>query len=115
MDGQITFTEYLEENPLEMLYIEEVVEIIGKELGLSFRWNDYLEEYEAKIKGGIKASISFSRYDTGDHRDGRRFISCGVDMTTGGVGCGEDSIEEAVIFLRKGIEHLQEERRRAKE
>lgn len=114
MDGQITLGEYLEENPLEMMSLEEVAQIIGEALGLSFRWNDNLEHYEAKIPGGIKANISFERWNTGDEKDGRRMIGCGVDMALGGSGCGEDTIEDAIRFLKRGIEHLQEENRRAK-
>lgn len=114
MDGQITLGEYLEENPLEMMSLEEVAQIIGEALGLSFRWNDNLEHYEAKIPGGIKASISFERWETGDEKDGHRMIGCGVDMKLGGCGCGEDTIEDAIRFLKRSIEHLQEENRRAK-
>ena len=115
MEGQITLDQFCQENPLELMTEEEVANQIGEALGLSFKWNAHLEQYEAKIPGGIKATVSFERWNTGDEKDGHRMIGCGVDMTTGGCGCGEDTIDDAVRFLRRGIEHLQEEVRRAKQ
>ena len=114
MDGQITLDQFCQENPLELMTEEEVATQIGEALGLSFKWNAHLEHYEAKIPGGIKATVHFSRWDTADAKEGKRFIGCGVEMAMGGCGCGEDTIEDAIRFLKRGIEHLKEEVRRAK-
>lgn len=95
---QMTIFDF-EPSELENIPIEQTVERIGQALGLTFKYNDYLQTYQAKIKQYI-VSVNYSRYTTYDANHGDRFISCGIDSKLGGSHSPEDSVEEAIAFLK---------------
>ena len=63
----------LKPSELESIPIEQAVESIGQALGLSFKYNDYLQVYEAKIKQ-YTIDVHYSRYTTKNEWEGKRFI-----------------------------------------
>lgn len=107
MDGQMTIWEYFDppsDNPLDSIPEAEMVERIGLALGITFRWDAYAERWKANCGGGITADVHYSRWNTGDERQGRRMISCGLDYKTGGVGSGIDTIPGAITFIGSTLE-----------
>lgn len=115
MTGQLTIWDYLEPdtgNPLDKIPEEEMVHRIGIALGLTFKWNSHLEHWEAKCGHGVTADVEYSTWDTGDERQGQRFIGCGVSYSRGGCSCGQETIEKAVNYLFKSIQVVKEEVRK---
>lgn len=86
---------------------EEMVRIIGCAIGYDFKNKGWPWGWQAGDKK-LTINVKYGNYKTLDERDGKRFISAGYDYHTkgqiGGAGGPCDSIEEAIEFLKKGIE-----------
>lgn len=100
---QLTIFDFME-SELENFPLETVVDMIGNALGLEFKWNDFLKQYEAKIKQYI-VDVNYLRYETLDERDGKRFISVGIGEYHGGCSAPTDSIDEAIDFLKAAMKN----------
>lgn len=83
---------------------EEAVRLIGGAVGLNFINRGFPFGWVAGDKK-LSFSVHYSNYSIGDKR---RFIACGYDYhkngDIGGSGRPCDTIEEAIVFFRKGIE-----------
>ena len=106
VEGQMSIFDFLNDEPAVTRYdmfdletVEEkvVVDILSKQLGLPFTYNDHREAWEA-ITHGATASIKMSHYAS-SVKGGKRYIGVGVSNKTGGYGCPCDSIEEAYKWL----------------
>lgn len=87
---------------------EDVVQLIGSELGIVFVWDKHLEEWICKQKKPKRSiEIDFSTYMTCDENDGKQFIGIGMNYQNGGWGSPCDSIDEAIETFKK---RLQESR-----
>lgn len=71
MDNQMTIFDFLPEDTevkdFTKMTIEETAAYIGNRLGLTFRWNSFLEHYEAKYKK-LKLDLIYSTYITLDEK-----------------------------------------------
>lgn len=117
MDGQMTIWDIFEPdtgNPLDEIPEGEMVQRIGLALGLTFKWNNHLEQWVAKCGYGITADLEYSTWNTDDERQGKRFIGCGVNTSTSGCGSGQDTIPEAITYIGSAIQRYKEEIWRAK-
>lgn len=94
---QMTIFDFIP-SELETTPLEEAVKRIGEALGLKFSWNNYLEHYEAKIKQ-YTVDVYYGRYSYKE-RQGERYIGCGISNRLGGSHGPQDSIEEAIGFLK---------------
>lgn len=103
MERQMTIFDYLGEQELENMTEEEMVAEVGARLGLKFTLNPNYHEYICKYKGRT-CTVSFDNYNTGDDRQGKRFISAGYETKTGGTSGPRDSVDEAVRWFFKRME-----------
>ena len=103
MIGQMTIWDYLSEENLEEIPEEEMAKRIGDAIGVTFTWDNFLEEYRAKVGKWI-LSVEYSRYFASvDDNEGRgaRFIGCDYQSNRSGKAAPCDSIKEAIEwFLR---------------
>lgn len=112
IDGQLTIFDYMEpERPkvdFHDMTEQEMVEYIGKELGLIFHHNDYLRQWEVNYKRHV-ISLYYSTY----FENKELFISAGVDKKYGnyyGQGRPCDSLEETINFLKGAVEKIDANR-----
>lgn len=85
--------------------IEEITALLGDRLGLTFKFNGFFNEYQAKV-GARVLSVRISHYTAGVN-DGAAFLSCGYHDTKGNMeGCGRpcDSLAEAFNFFHRAKE-----------
>lgn len=94
----------IQRNELEQTSEETMAQIIGEELGLHFRYNNYLKVYETNVQG-YTISVHYSRYSTLDDRQGKRFIAVSIMNRLGGTSSPTDSFIEAIGFLRAGMKN----------
>ena len=115
IEGQMTIWEFLQptkEKSLEEMTEKEMVEYIGKKIGKVFIYNDYLSQWEVKLRKNYKLDLSFSNYCmnwNSDKGDGKRFISCGYGNHKGGGGRPCDSLEEAIKYFEDAIRRINNE------
>lgn len=86
---------------------QEAVERVGKALGLTFKHNDFLEQWESKV-GCVTLDASYDRYSTvGDmeNADGGLFLAVGYSnrKTKAGAGAPTDTLEEAIAWFRRRL------------
>lgn len=112
MDGQMSIFDILPIGNTEAICIDatpedEMVKLIGYALGIVFKYNGHLEQYE-HVQRKLKLTVQYSNYDLEDNHD--RFISCGWDnsKTHSGGGRPCDSMEEAVKYLRTVMKNERE-------
>lgn len=86
---------------------EEIVRMIGNVLGLEFQDKGWPFGWVAGDKK-LNFDVKYSYYKTNDERQGKRFIACGYNYhqngNIGGAGGPCDSVDEAIKFLRRGME-----------
>lgn len=105
MDGQMTIFDFLPppEDDLETLDEEVMVARIAERTGLIFKKNTGTKLdhnlYEAKYKKAI-IDVTYSRYDTIDELNGKRFIGVGYSFSKGGGGSPCDSLAKAVDRIK---------------
>lgn len=105
MDGQMTIFDFLPppEDDLETLDEEVMVARIAERTGLIFKKNTGTKLdhnlYEAKYKKAI-IDVTYSRYDTIDELNGKRFIGVGYSFSKGGGGSPCDSLTKAVDRIK---------------
>lgn len=102
---QMTIFDFLEPEPTDFHQMteEEMVEYIGNQLGLKFKHNDFLNQWECYVTKKIKFELEYSTYWTNEKNNGQRFISAGFQLTTGSYLGGRrpcDSLEEALDFFK---------------
>lgn len=95
-----------EQPPLESMTEQEAVERVGKALGLTFKYNDFLEQWECRV-GRMILDVSYSHYDMIGELDGKLFIGVGYTDRKTKEGCGapRDSLEEAIEWFRRRMEN----------
>lgn len=107
MTGQMTIWDFLPPENLEDISEEEMVQRVGEAVGVVFTWNDFLKEYQAKIKG-YTLSVEYDRYIVDDETGkGRRFIGVGFMKKNEGAAGPCDSIDEAIKWFKKRKEGLK--------
>jgi len=94
----------VEDMPLDDLPENEMVRQIGLSTGLEFKYNDFLETYQAKVKG-VTFSVKYSKYSVEPYT---RFIGCSWDTKTQGCSAPVDSLDGAVRFFKKAIARFSE-------
>ena len=105
-EGQISIFDLLKPDypDFHTMTEAEIVQYIGNALGLSFRYDDFLEQWEAK-KGKAIFTVNLHRYlsswHKGDEENGELFISCGYSVGTYGWGRPCDSMEEAITKFKE--------------
>ncbi len=77
---------------------EDMVKIIGREIGASFTYDTRLGEWFARI-GKLKLTLEYSYYNLKDNHD--LFISCGYSYRTSGGGAPRDTIQDAIAWFKK--------------
>ena len=86
---------------------EDVVAIIGNALGLKFENKGWPWGWVAGDKK-LNFDVKYSNYTSMDEKHGKRFIACNynyhINGNIGGAGGPCDSVDEAIEFLRRGIE-----------
>lgn len=89
---------------LELMTEQEAVGHVGKALGLTFRHNDFLDQWECKV-GSKTLDVSYSHYNMIGDMNGKLFISVGCEdrKTKEGAGAPRDTLEEAIEWLRRRI------------
>lgn len=117
MEGQMTLWEYLTptqpDADFHNMTEAEMVDYVGKAIGLTFTYNDFFERYEVKVKGIKKRfvlDIHYDHYSTSwksDDANGGLFISVGYDYSHGGGGSPCDSLEEAIDYFKRTIERIK--------
>lgn len=112
MQGQMSIWDFLGDEKTQEGFFDltdkEIAEVIGERLGVCFVYNNYLEHWEYKIKKKSRIDLSKSKYSLAGEKNGQPFISAGWDYkSTEGGGCPCDSIDEAVNYLRNGIERIE--------
>lgn len=84
----------------------EMVDIVGCSAGLNFKYKNELFGYEAKTKH-CTFTLKYSTYKYAGAY-GKRHISAGYDYKKngeiGGAGRPCDSIQQAIDFMKRGIE-----------
>lgn len=101
-EGQMDIFDFLKTGEdWEEMPEEEVVKTIGERVGVGFKWNAFLGQWEGKV-GKVKLDVSFSHFK--GINDDRKFISSGWSVKNGGGGSPCESIDESVRFLRAAIE-----------
>jgi hypothetical protein len=107
MDGQMTIFDFLPppEDDLETLDEEVMVARIAERTGLIFkkqpsdRWLEH-PTYEAKYKKAT-IEVQYSRYDTLDDNNNKRFIGVGYSFAKGGGGSPCDTLTKAVDRIKR--------------
>ena len=83
---------------------EDVVKMIGCATGINFRYKDKLWGWVGGDRK-LNFNISYSNYSFGGHE---RHLNCGYNYNQkghiGGAGSPCDTVEEAIEFLKTGIE-----------
>lgn len=106
MEGQLSifdlFAEVTDDLDLDKIGIVEIVRRISERLNLTFTYNSYLDVYEYKKKKG-KLTLSLSHYSIDDKRP---FISVRADGHNEGFGIPCDTFDEAIKWLKRGIERF---------
>jgi hypothetical protein len=86
---------------------EQVANYLSDVLGVTFTWNDHLEEYTAHLNtqnyGKFFLEFHLSKYSSTGEKNGKTFLSCGAIWTCGGSGSPCDSLEEAIKFYKRYI------------
>lgn len=101
---QITIYDLLEDDPIVSdflgMTIEEIAGYIGEKIGLTFEYNSFFDEYQARYKG-IIFDLNLSTYSA----TGIPFISVGYENKKEHSGGGRpcDSIEEAIRYFKNKI------------
>ena len=90
-------------NCLETIPEEDMVKQIGNALGIKFEKRDDLWGWVYKVKK-ITCSIHYSRYNFEPYE---RFISTSISGPTGGSSGPMDTIEEAISFMRSGMQQWE--------
>lgn len=106
MNGQMTIWDYLPAENLEDIPEDVMARRIGDAIGVTFTWDDFFEEYRAKVGKWI-LSVNYSRYFANvDDNEGRgaRFISCDYQSNRSGKSAPRDSIKEAIEWFLKNKE-----------
>jgi hypothetical protein len=109
---QLTIFDYMQPKSLEDMTEKEMVEHIGRKLNKVFTYNDFLEHWECKLKLNYKLDLKFDNYCTtwgSDEGNGARFISAGYGNHMGGGGRPCDTLDEAITYLSKAVEKINEE------
>ena len=84
----------------------EMVDYVGKVLGVTFVRNDRLNQWEYLVnkKRKFKLELEYGHYRTIDHRDGTLYVGVGYSYTYGGGVCPCDSLESAINYLKMHME-----------
>ena len=100
VNEQLSIFDYIEsEHPdIHDINEEDMVEIIWREIGVSFTYDTRLGEWFTRI-GKLKLTLEYSHYNLLDNHD--LFISCGYSYRTSGGGRPCDTIREAVEWFKK--------------
>lgn len=97
---QMTIFDFIgqKEHPeLDKLDEAQMVAIVGRAVGLNFKWDDFFEDYRAK-RGKDKYNIRYGVFSVEPYT---RYISCGYDYGIGGCHSPEQSIEDAIAFFKR--------------
>ena len=111
---QMTIYDLLPDEPrpdFHTMTEEQVANYLSDVLGVTFTWNDHLEEYTAHLNtqnyGKFFLEFHLSKYNTkasvSSEKNGKTFLSCGAIWTHGGSGSPCDSLEEAIKFYKRYI------------
>lgn len=108
MIDQITIFDMLLKDDLEKdindLTEREMADIIGKTIGVEFKYDEYQKQYVAQI-GRLTFTVHYSNYKIDDFR---RFISSGWNWKMiEGAGIPADSMKEAVDFFNSAKERFK--------
>jgi hypothetical protein len=114
MDGQMTIFDFIPppEDDLETLDEEVMVARIAERTGLIFkkqpsdRWLEH-PTYEAKYKKAT-IEVQYSRYDTLDDNNNKRFIGVGYSFAKGGGGSPCDTLTKAVDRIKRYQQTIDE-------
>ena len=94
---------------------KEAIEAIEKHMGIKFESDGEcdFEKWEGgwfkwQLKKGYYLDMGFSRFNTGDERDGKRIICVGWNAKTQGGGMPAESVEEAVKYFRNALRRMKE-------
>lgn len=100
----MTIWDYMHEESLEDIPEDVMARRIGDAIGVMFTWDDFFEEYRAKVGKWI-LSVNYSRYYVDDNEGrGARFISCDYQSNHSGKAAPCDSVEEAIGWFLKNKE-----------
>lgn len=110
MKGQMSIFDFLpqqaEHPDFHNMTEAEMVDYVGKVLGVKFKRNDFLNHYEYMVnkKRKFRLELEYGHYWTEDHRNGALYVGVGYNYTHGGGGCPCDSLESAINYLRMHME-----------
>ena len=107
---QITIYDLLPDEPrpdFHTMTEEQVANYLSDVLGVTFTWNEHLQEYTANMNtknyGKFFLEFHLSKYSSTGEKNGKTFLSCGAIWTCGGCGSPCDSLEEAIKFFKRYI------------
>lgn len=107
---QMTIYDLLPDEPrpdFHTMTEEQVANYLSDVLGVTFTWNDHLEEYTARLNtpnyGKFFLEFYLSKYSSTGEKNGKTFLSCGAIWTHGGSWSPCDSLEEAIKFYKRYI------------
>ena len=105
---QMTIWDYMNQESLEDIPEDVMARRIGDAIGVTFTWDDFFEDYRAKVGKWI-LSVNYSRYFANvDDNEGRgaRFISCDYQSNRSGKSAPLDSIKEAIEWFLRNKEEI---------
>ena len=118
MKGQMSIFDFLpqqtEHPDFHNMTEVEMVDYVGKVIGVNFTYDDFFEQYRATIKGVKKKVVLDIDYDhyanswMHDRADGKLFISVGYNYSHGGGGGPCDSIKEAIDYFNTTIKRIKD-------
>lgn len=93
---------------------KEAIAAIEQKVGIKFSMDsqcnfDHWEGgwFKWQLKKGYYLDMSFTHFDTGDGRDGRRIICVGWNAKTEGGGMPAESIDEAAVYFMNALKRLK--------
>lgn len=107
--GQMTIYDFLTPTypSINAITEEEAVSYISEALGLEFKHNDDVEQWEAK-KGPFNLGVQYANFVPGIN-GGKRFIRCTINnkRIRAGGSAPLDTIEEAIEYFKERMEDFK--------
>ena len=116
MTGQMSIFDYMqpEKIALEDLPEEDMIHMLENATGINFkkvvftsRYYPDVYEYEYK-RGQLRIAVKYENYDLEDNHDRFIDVMCSLKFHSMGFGGPCDTIDEAVKYIRKGLDTLNQ-------
>lgn len=118
-EGQLSLFDLFGDKPTEeeLPELEKIIPIVESKFGVKFKVKevDYLKctnKIYYFIDGKLTVELNDSQYNTGDAKQGKRFVSVDCHIPTSGVGTPCDSLNEIVRTINYGYKRFKGEYKR---